>query len=42
MTFEIQVTNYELKSVTCKSLPAPDDDSMVRDLFRSMIVRCKI
>jgi hypothetical protein len=29
MSFETQVTNYELRSVTRKNLPAPADDNTV-------------
>ncbi len=32
MSFEIQVTSYKLKSVTCQILPALADDSKVQDL----------
>ncbi len=41
-SFEIQVTSYELISVTWKIPPAPADDTTVRYLDRSMIVRRKI
>jgi hypothetical protein len=41
-SFEIHVTSYELKSVTRQIMPAPADDSTVRDLDHSMIVQFKI
>jgi hypothetical protein len=40
--FEKQVTSYDIRSVTCKILPAPADDSTVRYLDHSMIVQCRI
>jgi hypothetical protein len=42
MNFEKQVTSYNIRSVICKILPAPADDSTVWYLDCSVIVQCRI